>query len=163
MIRFLISILISLSLITPADARTLSGSLDVRVRSSLSDITSFGNLTDKLDYSWAENFATGERHGSITKIYRGDRSVGTSTPDVIGLVGSITNSIGEVVTMSSVTALYIQSNSDAYLTLSGLATATIPPFGSIALIGSRSIASTSDRLTVTADASAAYRIWIVGK
>ena len=73
-----------------ADARTLTGSLEFRVRSNLASASAFGQSSDNLDYAWYHGFSTGEIGGTITQLYRADRAVGTASADVLGLVGSLT-------------------------------------------------------------------------
>ena len=144
-------------------ARTLSGSLEFRIRSNLSDITSFGTLADNLDYAGKNYFESGGNHGAITQLYRADRLVGTASTDVMGLVGSLTNSIGETVTFSIVKGIYLQEVSGlGTLTVSGIATASIPPYGSFAIAGPITVASVSDSISVSTTAPTTYRVWIVG-
>ena len=147
-----------------ADARTCSGGVEIRLRSNLSDITSFGNVADVLDFSGKSDFLAGERHGAIDQVYRADRTVGTASTDVLGLVGSLTNALGESVSFETVKALYISETGGAgILTVSGLATATIPPYGSLALVGAMTVASISDHISITTTATTTYRVWIVGQ
>ena len=153
--RLLVLILVLLS--CSCDARTLSATLEYRIRSSISDITSFGNLSDNLDYSWPVEIS------APTQLYRADRTVGTATADVLGLVGSLTNSIGETVTFSTVSALYFQEVSGlGTLTVSGLATGTIPVGGTLSMTGAMPVAS-APTITITTTASTTYRVWIVGQ
>jgi hypothetical protein len=141
-----------------ADARTLTATLEYRVKSHVSDVTSFGNLTDNLDYSWPVEMT------SPTQIYRADRAVGTASADVLGLVGSLTNAIGETVSFATVQGLFLQEVSGiGTLTVSGLATATIPPYGTLALTGAMTVASISDQLSISSTATTTYRVWIVGQ
>lgn len=146
-----------------ADARTLNGSLEFRVRSNLASSSAFGQAVDSLDYSWYHGFSAGEIGGAITQIYRADRSVGTATPDVLPMSGMV-NAIGESVAFTTVKGLFVQNlDSAAVLTLSGIATATIPPLGALALTGDRVVASLSPALTISTTATASYRVWIVGE
>ncbi len=144
-------------------ARTLTGALEIRVRSNLSDVTTFGTVADNLDYVAQNFFQAGEIHGAIDQIYRADRVVGTASTDVLGLVGSLTNAIGETVSFATVKALYVGEVSGlATLSVTGLATATLPPYGSIALVGPYTVASISDQISINATATTTYRVWIVG-
>ena len=147
-----------------ADARTLTGSIEFRVRSNLASASAFGLSQDQLDYSWYHGFSAGEIGGTISQLYRADRTVGTASADVLGLVGSLTNSIGETVTFATVKGLYLQNlDGTAVLTVSGLATGTIPPNGAMALTGDRIVASLTPTISVTTTATAEYRIWLVGE
>lgn len=160
--RFLFLILL-LAICSIGHARTLTGALEIRVRSNLSDVTTFGTVADNLDYVAQNWFQAGEVHGSIDQIYRADRIVGTAAADVLGLVGSLTNAIGETVSFSTVKALYIGEVSGlATLSVTGLATATLPPYGSIAIVGPYTVASISDQISISATATTTYRVWIVG-
>ncbi len=154
--RFITLLLICLCSIS-CDARTLSAALEYRVRSSLSDVSSFGNVSDNLDYSWPVTIS------APTQLYRADRTVGTATAEVLGLVGSLTNSIGETVTFSTVHAIYIQEVSSlGALTVSGLATASIPAGGTFSQTGAMPVAS-APTISISATATTTYRIWIVGE
>lgn len=153
--RSLVVLLVLLS--CSAYARSLSASLEYRIRSNVSDVTTFGNVADNLDYSWPVEMS------APTQIYRADRIVGTASADVMGLVGSLTNAIGETVTFSTVNGLYIQEVSGlGTLAVSGFATATIQPLGTLAMTGAYSTAS-APTITISTTATTTYRIWIVGK
>ena len=158
-----IIILVLILFAMPCDARTLTGSLEFKIRSNLNDVTGFGNVSDNLDYSGRNDFTVGETHGAIDTMYRADREVGTAAVDVVGLVGSLTNAIGEVVSFTTVKAVYLENlTSTGTLTISGLATATVMPRGSFSLVGNYTVASISDRLNVSTTATTTYRIWLVG-
>lgn len=141
-----------------ANAATLTGGVEFRVRSNLTDLGTMGGTSDKIDYFWSVE-ASGP-----TQVYHADRTVGTAAADVLGMVGSLTNSVGSTVTFGTVSGMFIQNlSSTADLTITGLATGTIPPLGCLALAGELSVASRSDRLTVETTATSSYRIWLIGR
>ena len=139
-----------------ASAATLTGSIEFRVRSHISDLSAFGPVSDNVDYSWPVEVS------APSQVYHADRSLTPAAPDVLGMVGSLTNALGQTVTFSTVQAVYFQNLGTGSLSVTGLATATIPPSGTLTLTGDRPIASFSDRLTVAATATSSYRVWLIG-
>ena len=138
-------------------AATLTGSVEYRVRSTLSDLGAMGNAADVLDYSWPVEIA------APTQLYHADRTVTPAAPDTVGLVGSLTNALGQSVTFTTASALYIQNLGTGTLTVTGLATATLPSLGVLSLAGDMAVASLSDRIGVSTTATGTYRLWMIGR
>ena len=141
-----------------AGAATLTGSMEIRIKSVLSDIGALGQTADVIDYAWPVMVQ------DPTLVYHADRAVTPAAPITLGLVGSMTNALGETLSFSTVQGIYVQNLiSSATLTVSGLATATISPLGFVAFQGDQVVASISDRISITTTATGSARIWLIGK
>jgi len=149
------------------------GSLDIRIKSSVVSADGMGTTADRVDSSLLSTFLSGTSWGAVDTVYHASRSLGSGSSEVLGLVGSLTNSIGETVTLATVKGLVIQSQTGTQtLTLASglwcgsLATATIHPYGAFALVGSYPVSATgtADRIAVTnsSTGTTTYLIWIVG-
>jgi len=144
----------------------LNGTIEYRITSELTSYNTSGSAIDRVNISSINRFITGETHGAIDTVYRGERTIASSGSDVLGMVGSLTNAIGETVSFATVKAVFVENrNGTQTLTLSsGIATTSILPYGSFSLVGSYPISTNFDRMTLTNSnsGSTTYRIWIVG-
>ena len=150
-----------------------SGHLDLRIKSEVSTAGTLGATTDRVDASLASYFLAGTNWGPIDTVYHDERSLGSGASEVLGLVGSLTNSLGEAVSFAAVKGLVVQQQTGTHTLsiVSGLwsgspASVTVSPYGSFALVGSYPVTATgaADRITISnsATGTSTYLVWIVG-
>lgn len=157
--RLLLALLL---LASTASAATLSGSLELRLQSVLQSLTTRGNTSDVIDYAKTADYSSNGSGGAITLVYSGDATVGTSAT-TLNLSSGLSDPLGTSLTFTAVNGLYLENTtSTGTITVSGLATGTIPPSGAMAMIGSFTVASFGSTLSLTSTATTTARVWIVG-
>jgi hypothetical protein len=163
-VKALVGMLI-LAMLSCAAYADLEGSLRMEIDSEYRN----DSVTARVNTVFVGDYRTGGTQGAIDTHYYATRTLASGAAETLGLVGSLTNSVGQVVTFASVRGLAMQ-NTTATCTLTvgagtlGIGTFTLMPYGAASFVGSFPVGAGADRLTVTnsSGATATYRIWIVG-
>jgi hypothetical protein len=148
----------------------LEGSLRMEIKSEHETVDETGTNRDRVNTAFVGDYQTGGINGAITQYYYRTRTLASGASEILGLVGSLTNTIGETVTLTMVKGIAMQNTTAATATLTinsgslGIGTFTLYPYGAASFVGSFPVGAGADRLTVTnsSGATATYRIWIVG-
>ena len=147
-----------------------SGSLRMELRSDYVSAGENGVVYDRVNTAMVGDYRTGGTQGAISEFYHGSRTLASGATEVLGLVSSLTNSIGETVSFTTVKGIAFQ-NTTVTCTLTvgagslGIGTFTLSPWGAASFVGSFTVGTGADRITVTntTGATATYRVWIVGE
>lgn len=149
----------------PLGAAEMTAALDLKITSNYSTTSTLGATIDKVDTTFSNVFLSDTTLGAVDTFYHATRTLASGATESLGLVGSLTNSIGEIVSFSHVKAVVVQNTTANTFTVSGFwasGTDTVKPNGGFAHVGDFTVTGGSAITVTNSVGTSTYLIWIIG-